>query len=437
MAVQFSEDQALKPGTDRPTSILRCLYGETAPTITCEFAYQENVALKEAALKHPQADLFQPDYPERTNSYPNDLDDVLISQWLTFAQTFTKHEVQTFDQSMESQVFLIGKKVTLADAAVYIAFLSVARETGLKGLPHLRRWFDFVQHLFHPRSGQELVVFDSPPTLVKIGTARSSSGAGAVDAGNGKDSKKQGAAPATATATAAAPAAATPASATAAPAAAGKEGALPPQPPKEGKGKKEGKKDGKKEGGDAAPPAAAAAAGGGGGDKDDDLDPSKLEIRVGHVVKCWDHPESDKLLCEEIDLGEGSVRSIASGLRPHYTAAQLEGRKVLVLANLKPRAIAGFTSNGMVLCASNADHTVVKLLEPPASAAPGERVEFAGFSSEAATPAQMAKKKILEKLAPQLKTDAEGRAKWGEAAFFTLKDGQVNADTLLPNASIS
>lgn len=418
----------MMPGTDRPTAILRCLFGESAPSVTCEFAYQENVALKEAALKHPQADLFQPDYPERTNSYPNDLDDVLISQWLTFAQTFTKHEVQTFDQSMEGQVFLIGKRLTLADAAVYIAFLSVARETGLKGLPHLRRWFDFVQHLFHPRSGQEIVVFDSPPTLVKIGTARSSSGAGAGDAAKGDSSKKQ------AGAAAAAPAAASAASATSSPAAVAKEGApQPPQPPKEGKGKKEGKKDKKEVDGAAAAPAAAAPA----GDKDDDLDPSKLEIRVGLVVKCWDHPESDKLLCEEIDLGEGAVRSIASGLRPHYTAAQLEGRRVLVLANLKPRAIAGFTSNGMVLCASNAEHTVVKLLEPPASAAPGERVEFAGFSSEAATPAQMAKKKILEKLAPQLKTDGEGRAKWGDAAYFTLKDGQVNADTLLPNASIS
>jgi methionine--tRNA ligase beta chain len=74
------------------------------------------------------------------------------------------------------------------------------------------------------------------------------------------------------------------------------------------------------------------------------LDPSKLDIRVGLVVKCWDHPDSVKLLCEEIDIGEGSNRSIASGLRAHYKAEELQGRKVLVLANLKERPMAGFKS---------------------------------------------------------------------------------------------
>jgi methionine--tRNA ligase beta chain len=76
----------------------------------------------------------------------------------------------------------------------------------------------------------------------------------------------------------------------------------------------------------------------------DSLDPSKLDIRVGLVVRCWDHPDSDKLLCEEIDLGEGSCRSIASGLRAHYKNTELEGRKVIVLANLKERPMAGFKS---------------------------------------------------------------------------------------------
>lgn len=172
----------------------------------------------------------------------------------------------------------------------------------------------------------------------------------------------------------------------------------------------------------------------------DELDPSKLEIKVGLVVKCWDHTDSEKLLCEEIDLG-GEVRQIASGLRPHYTAEQLQGRKVLVLCNLKARKIGGFESNGMVLCACSDDHSVVKLLEPPQDAPVGERVMFAGFSgSEPATPAQMAKKKILEALAPGLRTDGEGKAKWGEAAYFTFESNAgsfVRADALLPNAPIS
>ena len=56
----------------------------------------------------------------------------------------------------------------------------------------------------------------------------------------------------------------------------------------------------------------------------------------------------------------------------------------------------------MVLCASNDDHTVVKLVEPPADAKPGDRVLFKGFDGEPATPAQVAKKKIFEKLAPEV-----------------------------------
>jgi methionine--tRNA ligase beta chain len=172
-------------------------------------------------------------------------------------------------------------------------------------------------------------------------------------------------------------------------------------------------------------------------EKDEDLDPSKLDIRVGLVTKCWAHPESDKLLCEEIDLGEGAVRQIASGLRPHYQPEEFQGKKVLVLSNLKERSIGGFKSNGMVLCACNEDHTVVKLLQPPAAAAIGERVIFAGFSGEPATPSVMAKKKVLEKLAPGLKTDASGKAKWGDAAYFELASGIVSADGQLADSQIS
>jgi len=134
----------------------------------------------------------------------------------------------------------------------------------------------------------------------------------------------------------------------------------------------------------------------------DTLDPSKLDIRVGLVVKCWNHPESEKLLCEEIDVGEGTVRTIASGLRAHYTSEEVQGRKVLVLANLKERPMAGFMSQGMVLCACNEDHTVVRLLEPPQDAVAGDRVTFPGFTGEPALATHVAKKKILEKLAPQV-----------------------------------
>ena len=56
----------------------------------------------------------------------------------------------------------------------------------------------------------------------------------------------------------------------------------------------------------------------------------------------------------------------------------------------------------MVLCAVSADHTHIKLLEAPHTASAGDRITFPGFTGEAASSAQMAKKKILEKLAPQV-----------------------------------
>lgn len=110
-------------------------------------------------------------------------------------------------------------------------------------------------------------------------------------------------------------------------------------------------------------------------------------------------------------MGEAAPRSIASGIRAFYNADDFVGRRVLVLANLKARAIGGFPSNGMVLCACNADHSKVAILEPPADAKPGDKVQFAGFEGkDAAPPNAMAKKKILEKLAPLLKTDDKGIA---------------------------
>ena len=104
-----------------------------------------------------------------------------------------------------------------------------------------------------------------------------------------------------------------------------------------------------------------------------------LDVRVGKIVKAWAHPESEKLWCEQIDVGEkdeeGNVvpREIASGLRAYYpTADLLEGRSVLVVCNLKEAKLAGFKSNGMVLCASNEDKSDVKFVDPPADSQPGE-----------------------------------------------------------------
>ena len=70
----------------------------------------------------------------------------------------------------------------------------------------------------------------------------------------------------------------------------------------------------------------------------------KLDIRVGKIVEAWEHPDSEKLWVEKIDVGDegGEPRQIASGLRAHYaTAADLEGREVIVVCNLKEAKLGG------------------------------------------------------------------------------------------------
>jgi aminoacyl tRNA synthase complex-interacting multifunctional protein 1 len=140
-----------------------------------------------------------------------------------------------------------------------------------------------------------------------------------------------------------------------------------------------------------------------------EIDISKLDIRVGVINKAWEHEEADKLFCEEIDIGEADgPRQIASGLRAHYAVEDLAGRRVLVLANLKARKLVGFASHGMVLCAASSDGGQVQLVEPPEGAAIGERVLVDGFDGEPATENQILKKKMLEAIYPDLKTNADG-----------------------------
>jgi len=180
------------------------------------------------------------------------------------------------------------------------------------------------------------------------------------------------------------------------------------------------KEDKKKE----APKPAASPAGAA-RDEDDDA-AAKISLIVGKVTKVWDHPDSDKLFCEEIDCGEATVRQIGSGLRHFYKTEDFLGRMVLVVANLKPKKLAGFESNGMVLCASNMAHTDVKFVEVPAGAKPGDRVVFGDMAmDDPAPPNNCEKKKLFAKAQPHFVS------KGGVAMYkdkpFTLPSGVCTA----------
>lgn len=84
----------------------------------------------------------------------------------------------------------------------------------------------------------------------------------------------------------------------------------------------------------------------------DDFD--KCQFQVGEILECREVPKSKKLLCSKVRVGS-SVKQILSGIRKYYSAEEMVGKKVMVLTNLAPREIAGMTSEGMLLCAEDAD----------------------------------------------------------------------------------
>eukprot|EP00190_Bangiopsis_sp_CCMP1999_P004698 CAMPEP_0198728216 /NCGR_PEP_ID=MMETSP1475-20131203/7998_1 /TAXON_ID= ORGANISM="Unidentified sp., Strain CCMP1999" /NCGR_SAMPLE_ID=MMETSP1475 /ASSEMBLY_ACC=CAM_ASM_001111 /LENGTH=188 /DNA_ID=CAMNT_0044490521 /DNA_START=446 /DNA_END=1009 /DNA_ORIENTATION=- len=145
---------------------------------------------------------------------------------------------------------------------------------------------------------------------------------------------------------------------------------------------------------------------------------SRLEIRTGTIVECKKHPEADTLYVESVDVGEAEPRTIVSGLVKYVSAEDLTGRKVIVLCNLKPRAMRGITSQGMLLCASNADHTEVDPLSPPEGAENGELVTFKGHKVAPIDPGNRATK-AFDKIASGLRTDEEGVAMYQDVPFTT------------------
>ena len=86
----------------------------------------------------------------------------------------------------------------------------------------------------------------------------------------------------------------------------------------------------------------------------------KTQLRVGQIIKCENVEKSKKLLCSQVKMGS-EVRQIVSGLRPYYTAEEMVGKKVVVVANLKPAKLAGVLSEGMLLCAEDAEGKPVLL----------------------------------------------------------------------------
>ncbi len=80
----------------------------------------------------------------------------------------------------------------------------------------------------------------------------------------------------------------------------------------------------------------------------------KMQFQVGEIIACEEVPKSKKLLCSKVRIGS-QVKQIVSGIKQHYSAQEMVGKKVMVLVNLKPATLAGVLSEGMLLCAEDSE----------------------------------------------------------------------------------
>lgn len=99
----------------------------------------------------------------------------------------------------------------------------------------------------------------------------------------------------------------------------------------------------------------------------------KVQLKVGTIVECEKVPKADKLLCSKVDLGEGSPRTIVSGIAKYYTPEEMVGKQVVVVTNLKPVKLRGIESQGMVLCASD-DEGNLTLISPATKMKSGSEI---------------------------------------------------------------
>ena len=361
----------------------------------------------------------------------SDIEQAEINQWLTTSDRLKsssgdqKSLLDTLNSHLASRTTLLGAKPSKADIALYkslapqVSSWTAEQRTGEHGHPNIVRHIDFVQNspIFglaisegeKVKVDPEEILYVKPPVDAKAEKERlkkekaAAAAAGGeqtvlADRTNGKKSKAvvenvtEKVEDVKNTVVAAVVG----------------EGSSQP----EGQKKKEKKEKAPKP---QKAPAAAAP-----------LSPSLIDLRVGHILKAIKHPEADSLYVSTIAMGdkpgtedtseyEGQVvRTVCSGLNGLVPLEEMQGRKVVVVANLKPVKMRGIKSCAMVLAASprlkegEEDHHAgpVELVTPPADSKAGERVYFEGWEGEPEGVLNP-KKKVWEMIQPGFTTTAD------------------------------
>ncbi|KAK7927143.1 tRNA-dihydrouridine(16/17) synthase [Apiospora marii] len=379
-----------------------------------------------------------------------------IQQWTTTADRLKSSPndasiLESLNTHLSTRTTLLGTKPSKADVSIYetlaptVSAWTPEQRTGEKGYHNIVRHIDFVQN--SPVFGLEVkdsdkinidpdnVLYVKPPHDAKAEKERlkKEKAAAAAAAGGAQatvaDRTKAAAETVVQKATEAKDAVA---------AAVGAGGEAKPKKEKKEKAPKQQK----------APAAVAPPT------------PALIDLRVGHILKAIKHPEADSLFVSTIAMGdkeatedyteyEGQIcRTVCSGLNGLVPLEEMQGRKVVVVANLKPVKMRGIKSCAMVLAASPKlkegevdDHKgPVELVSPPADAKAGERVNFQGWEGEPEGVLNP-KKKVWEMFQPGFTTtddlevafDAglvKETGKEGVGKLFTASGGKCTVKSL-------
>ncbi|KAL2829904.1 hypothetical protein BJY01DRAFT_227586 [Aspergillus pseudoustus] len=363
-------------------------------------------------------------FPRTTYTAADEAD---IKQWLgttsTLQSALTKDDkaavtklLGKINTHLATRTTLLGSKASVADIAAYALLAPVVEKwspeerTGENGYHHIVRHVDLVQNsrLFSLQIPEEEKVVIDVNDVKFIPKP--------VDAKAEKERKKKEAAAAAAAAAAGGEktvvvgqtkpekaAKGDAAEAGAAAAAAGKG---------EGKPKKEKKEKQPKQPKAAPAPAAPPS-------------PSLIDLRVGHILRAVNHPNADSLYVSTIDCGDApgsdntsldeetgkTVRTVCSGLNGLVPLAEMQGRKIVAVCNLKPVTMRGIKSAAMVLAASprvaegeDSHGGPVELVTPPTDAPAGDRIYFEGWNDGEPEKVLNPKKKVWETFQPGFTT---------------------------------
>mmetsp|Transcript_43283 Transcript_43283/g.92637 ORF Transcript_43283/g.92637 Transcript_43283/m.92637 type:complete len:658 (-) Transcript_43283:16-1989(-) len=206
----------------------------------------------------------------------------------------------------------------------------------------------------------------------------------------------------------------------------------PAPAPAAGKKPADASNNNKKKGAAAAPAAPAAAATGGASEEEAAL--MKLDIRCGKIIEVGRVPDADTLYILKVNVGEEQPRQVVTSLVNHYKESDLQDRKVVIYCNIKPGKMRGAESQAMLLAATKdkgSPNEVCELLDPPAGAKEGTRVQAgkveAGAASEGASVKYI--HKVWGVVQPCLKMSDKKEATF-QGATLTFPEGTVTAKTL-------